>query len=381
MRWAPRLLFGMLALALLVILSPDAPPFASAGARAAPGSTTRVRVPNLSDRSPLGADANDASSAASMSNDTAMLAEFNVAGELFRAWTADSMVVQQLLDLYYGLSTANIPVGPVGAGPGLANHNLPWSWHMDISQMAEFTIELCDGRPSDIEADVNGWIASVGQFCPWSAQLLQLLADHDFDAVADGTDNCPDFYNPTQTDTDGDFLGNPCDPDYDNDGVWDAVESPCGADPLDLTPPFSRPERVDLPGDDDGDLLDGEALPTGAESYDCDGDGYTGTVEAHVFSDTNVRDQDPCGTDAWPADFIGGASANLITLTDLASFVAPVRHFGSSPGDAGFDVRWDVVPGGTGSVINLADLGSLVTVKPAMFGGAKAFNGPTCPWP
>jgi hypothetical protein len=31
--------------------------------------------------------------------------------------------------------------------------------------------------------------------------------------------------------------------------------------------------------------------------------------------------------------------------------------------------------------INLNDVTSLLALYPPMFGGVRAFNGPTCPWP
>jgi PKD repeat protein len=50
------------------------------------------------------------------------------------------------------------------------------------------------------------------------------LADADGDAVPDGTDLCPCAFDPQQMDTDGDALGDVCDPDDDNDGVPDATD-------------------------------------------------------------------------------------------------------------------------------------------------------------
>ena len=48
------------------------------------------------------------------------------------------------------------------------------------------------------------------------------LGDTDADGVADGVDRCPCASDPGQVDTDGDGLGNACDPDDDNDSVPDA---------------------------------------------------------------------------------------------------------------------------------------------------------------
>jgi hypothetical protein len=48
-----------------------------------------------------------------------------------------------------------------------------------------------------------------------------VLCDSDGDGICTPTDNCPNVYNPAQTDTDGDGVGDVCDPDDDNDGVCD----------------------------------------------------------------------------------------------------------------------------------------------------------------
>ncbi|HET8944745.1 MAG TPA: thrombospondin type 3 repeat-containing protein, partial [Dehalococcoidia bacterium] len=194
-----------------------------------------------------------------------------------------------------------------------------------------------------------------------------------------GTDNCPNTANAGQADLDQDSIGDVCDSDVDGDGVENAAESPCGADPAN---PATQPERLDLPGDENGDGSTTDTLPQGSSSYDCDGDGFTGEVEAYVFG--AAKDQDSCGTDAWPADLsTQGSSANRITLGDLASFVAPVRRLGTSPGQANFSARWDLTvisPAG----IALSDMGALVagkTGRPPMLDGGRAFNGPACPWP
>jgi hypothetical protein len=183
--------------------------------------------------------------------------------------------------------------------------------------------------------------------------------------------------------------------DSDGDGVPNDVEVACGSNPSNSN---SIPERIDgvFAGvDDDGDTQVDEALPPGAQAYDCDGDGYTGSAENHVYAPSTQGDQDPCGTNSspptdppspigWPADLAGGALSNgRIDIQDVASFISPVRYINTNVGTHPGDLRWDVVPGGgpLGTDINLSDLVNVTFVKPRMIGGARAFNGPACPWP
>jgi hypothetical protein len=56
--------------------------------------------------------------------------------------------------------------------------------------------------------------------------------DDDADNVPNNTDNCPNFPNPDQTDTDLDGEGDACDPDDDNDGMSDAFETQYNLNPL-----------------------------------------------------------------------------------------------------------------------------------------------------
>jgi hypothetical protein len=105
-----------------------------------------------------------------------VLATFTVSGESFHVWTTNAQTIQAIFDLRDGLSTANIPNGALRLGQGLGNHNEPWAWHLDPVniEMAEATIELCDGRPSLVDSLLDDYLIG-GRFCPWGAELVEVV--------------------------------------------------------------------------------------------------------------------------------------------------------------------------------------------------------------
>ncbi|MBI2476755.1 PKD domain-containing protein [Candidatus Uhrbacteria bacterium] len=70
----------------------------------------------------------------------------------------------------------------------------------------------------------NNWVQTT-MFTP--------IPDKDHDSVLDESDNCPTVENQSQTDTDGDRVGDACDIDDDNDGVTDEMERELGTSPTD----------------------------------------------------------------------------------------------------------------------------------------------------
>lgn len=104
------------------------------------------------------------------------LATFDVGGEPFRVWTTNPETIQQLKALKNSTSSAHIPNGRILRGSGKAGYNQPWTWHLDPQdiQMAEVTTEVCDGRPSYINQQLDEFVDSVKRYCPWSAQLVSL---------------------------------------------------------------------------------------------------------------------------------------------------------------------------------------------------------------
>jgi hypothetical protein len=119
------------------------------------------------------------------STSSGIVATFDVVGETFRAHIENPSTIQQVIDLWNGQSRANIPVGKLLPGE---EYNLGWSWHTDPwnIQMAEVAIELCDGRPSDVEANLDYWLYTVGMYCPWNAVLVDVMyLDHPVGGIAE----------------------------------------------------------------------------------------------------------------------------------------------------------------------------------------------------
>ena len=61
--------------------------------------------------------------------------------------------------------------GPIERGN--AGYNRNWSWHFveDRWDLAEISVEVCDGRPSFVEEDLDYWVDTVGRYCPWGSRV------------------------------------------------------------------------------------------------------------------------------------------------------------------------------------------------------------------
>lgn len=124
------------------------------------------------------------------------------------------------------------------------------------------------------------------------------FAGADGDGVPDTTDNCVSVSNPDQQDNDGDFNGDACDSDDDNDGVVDVDD----AFPLDAT------ESLDTDGDGIGNNAD----------FDDDGDGTLDVIDAFPLDPQENTDLNNNGI---------GDNADLAALEAL---LAAAREAGRS---------------------------------------------------
>ena len=97
------------------------------------------------------------------------LVTMQVAGEPFRIQLNSQDQIDAARRAQQG-GTARIPSGRIALGTG---ENSGWSWHLEDVTFAEVTIELCDGRPSDVER--GGAQFGGGRFCPWNASFASIV--------------------------------------------------------------------------------------------------------------------------------------------------------------------------------------------------------------
>jgi hypothetical protein len=90
----------------------------------------------------------------------------DVAGETFVLRVSDPETIRLARENLAG-GDARFPAGPLRSGSG--GFNAPWSWHLDpgATRMVEVAIEVCDGRPSYVEAHQGDF----PQYCPWGARI------------------------------------------------------------------------------------------------------------------------------------------------------------------------------------------------------------------
>ncbi len=151
-------------------------------------------------------------------------------------------------------------------------------------------------NPDQTDSDGDG-VGDDCDVCPG----FDDSTDSDADGTPDGCDNCPDLANPGQEDFDGDGIGDACDPctDFDGDGFGDPgfASNQC---PDDNCPAVSNPGQEDADGDDVGDVCDNCPTAFNPDQADLDADGI-----GDVCDDCVDPDGDGYGDPGYPATTCG----------------------------------------------------------------------------
>jgi hypothetical protein len=100
---------------------------------------------------------------------TGALIQFDIGGEEFWVHTTSTSAIADAKDL---LATGRtlVPMMTLADGPSCSGS---WTFHAvpDSLSFEGLTIELCDGRPSYVEANKEEWLSTVKTFCPWAAKV------------------------------------------------------------------------------------------------------------------------------------------------------------------------------------------------------------------
>jgi hypothetical protein len=155
---------------------------------------------------------------------------------LLQAYRISDQALTWSGELQFGTGGAGINGSTVLSGPGLMIQlgtvtNSGWHHFYMAEVNSDSYLYLSNGAQHSSSHNMNHryWFRSK------ETQTALPPSDIDGDGIADTTDNCPSTPNPTQSDVNGNGIGDACDAlsDTDGDGFTDAEEFAAGTDPDD----------------------------------------------------------------------------------------------------------------------------------------------------
>jgi hypothetical protein len=156
---------------------------------------------------------------------------------------------------------------------------------VEVTDLSDYSVRYIDGNVLgsglkkirfELQVPSYNWNVTDEQLILDDIKYVQYIGpDYDGDGITDDSDNCEYDYNPTQSDSDNDGLGDACDyyneQDADNDGV---------SDDWDNCPSTPNSNQSDYDWDDLGDACDD----------DIDGDGLSNDIESELGRDPKYRE-------------------------------------------------------------------------------------------
>jgi hypothetical protein len=96
----------------------------------------------------------------------------SVVDEYFCVYITNPATLELAYKDYRG-EIRRIVSGNLSGGNG--GFNQPWSWHLvpDSVRLVEMAVEICDGKPSFVEKDLENWL-KIGIYCPWVSDIIKI---------------------------------------------------------------------------------------------------------------------------------------------------------------------------------------------------------------
>jgi hypothetical protein len=95
-----------------------------------------------------------------------------VEGETFYVRIDNALLATKARRMMVGAEDDQIITASLARGDG--GFNTGYGWHMIPSTVtfADMTTEVCDGRPSDVQSDIDYWVDTVKRYCPWGGHIV-----------------------------------------------------------------------------------------------------------------------------------------------------------------------------------------------------------------
>ncbi len=170
--------------------------------------------------------------------------------------------------------------------PSTVSRNVPPGSKNYLHEIGtDSTTDTCPQAPNNVLMSTGIWYNATATPGAINAQqtsgsIIMAPGDSDLDAFLDDVDNCSETFNPTQTDTDGDGIGDACDADLDGDGDLNANDN---------CPYVPNANQMDIDGDGIGDACDPDADGDGIPNEEDPQPYYSGNLNLD-FEDAALKD-------------------------------------------------------------------------------------------